>query len=97
MECDAELLAALDKMDAALAKKPQAHGQVFSQAARHLCAVREEWLRAGDPGMRQQLGQLNGVISMVLAGHFPLGEVPWAELELARGWLAALCPARKAA
>jgi hypothetical protein len=40
---------------------------------------------------------LNGIISMVLAGHFPLGEVPWEELELARSWLAALCPHRKAA
>jgi hypothetical protein len=97
MECDSELLAALDKMDAALAKKPKADGQVFSQAARHLCAVRDEWLRAGDPGLRQRLGHLNGIISMVLAGHFPLGEVPWEELELARSWLAALCPHRKAA
>jgi hypothetical protein len=97
MDCSTELFAALDKIDAALAKKPKADGHIFSEAARHLCAVREAWLRAADPNTRQQLAHLNGVISMVLAGHFPLGEVPWNELELARSWLAALCPRRTVA
>jgi hypothetical protein len=30
---------------------------------------------------------LNGVISVVLAGNFPLGDVPWGELDKARDWL----------
>ena len=95
MACDDELCAALEKIEAGLATKPKADGTVFSEAARHLCVARDEL--TAQPGGRQQLGQVNAIISVVLAGHFPLGEVPWKDLKLARDWLADLCARRRAA
>jgi len=34
---------------------------------------------------RERLTHLNGVLSVVLAGHFPLDDVPWDEIDRARG------------
>ena len=92
---------ALAAIDQALAERPHKEGHTFSEATRHLCALRDALIQAqagqpaGDAG-RQQLEHLNAVISVVLAGHFPLGAVPWEALELARGWLAEIA-ARPAA
>jgi hypothetical protein len=36
---------------------------------------------------REQLAHLNSVLSVVLAGDFPLGDVPWHKLKRARAWL----------
>jgi hypothetical protein len=35
----------------------------------------------------ERLVLLNSVLSVVLGCHFPLGDVPWHALELARSWL----------
>jgi len=45
-------------------------------------------VRQGKTASRVRLGKVNALISVVLAGHFPLGSVPWPELERARGVLA---------
>ena len=95
MALEAELRQALAAVDQALAERPHKEGHTFSAAARHLCAIRDALLeihrgRPPTDGDRLQLDHVNAVISVVLAGHFPLGGVPWRELELARGWLADL-------
>ena len=91
MALEAELREALAAVDQALAERPHKEGHTFSAAARHLCAIRDALLdQAPSDGRRRQLDHVNAVISVVLAGHFPLGAVPWRELELARGWLAEL-------
>ncbi len=82
-----DALAAVDK---ALAEKPHKEGHTFSAAARSLCAVRESLTDRdrNDPLRRRWLRHINAVISVILAGHFPLGSVPWDELAKARDWLA---------
>ncbi len=89
---------ALAELDRALAAKPHAEGHTFSMAALHLSQLRdrmaaEQRERGADVRSRRRLEHLNAVISVVLAGHFPLGAVPWAELQRARGWLAELVEA----
>ena len=43
-----------------------------------------------NPDSRRRLEHVNAIISVVLGTHFPLGSVPWDELEKARNWLAKL-------
>ena len=85
---------ALRLLDEVLAGRPERDGPRFSACARHLCALRRTLvgdLRAGEgEAGRQRLGRLNGVISVVVGGHFPLGKVPWEHLEHARTALAEL-------
>ncbi len=95
MAPETELHQALAAVDQALAERPHKEGHTFSAATRHLCALRDAMLeqRRNQPWPHQsqrQLDHVNAVISIVLAGHFPLGAVPWQELELARNWLADL-------
>lgn len=83
---------ALDALDVVLSKKPRKDDHCLSVATECLCAFRNHVIdrhRAGsaDDRTREQLARLNSVLSVVLAGHFPLGDVPWHELERARAWL----------
>lgn len=92
-----EIEAALAELDRALAARPHADGEAFSAATRHLCRVRDGMIRqqrefGRTVESRRRLEHVNAAISVVLAGHFPLGAVPWAELEKARLWLAGLRP-----
>ena len=95
MGADDPAQAALEELDRALAARPHAEGHTFSEAAVKLCLLRDQ-LAAGQrqagatARTRQRLEHVNAVISVVLAGHFPLGSVPWPELEKARAWLADL-------
>ncbi len=86
---------ALEQLDRALAEKPEVDGHVFSEAAQALSRLRNdlaEQQRRGGATVesRRQLEHVNAVISVVLGAHFPLGNVPWPEVEKARGWLAEL-------
>jgi hypothetical protein len=64
----------------------------LSLATQCLCAFRnhviEQHREAGaSREISERLVLLNSVLSVVLGCHFPLGHVPWHELELARSWL----------
>ena len=82
-------MAALAALDDALRQQPHADPVAFGAAARNLVALRDQVCdeRAG-PLRRKRLNHVNAALSMVLAGLFPLGPVPWHEIEAARTWLA---------
>ncbi|MBN9563868.1 MAG: hypothetical protein J0H14_24560 [Alphaproteobacteria bacterium] len=87
--------AALAAIDRALEHRPEKDGHDFADAAQHLAMLRDAMTaRYGDapppPVSRERLARLNAILSVVLGGHFPLGSIPWHEIELARGWLADL-------
>ena len=84
---------ALAAFDEALAHRPHKPGHGFSEAMRCLAVFRDTLVarqraHGATPGSRVRLEQVNGVISTLLAGHFPLGPIPWPEIEAARDLLA---------
>ena len=90
-----EAQASLEALDKCIADKPHKVGHDFTAATKHLCAYRDELIArhraAGDEGahqVRAELERVNAVISTVLAGQFPLGPIPWDEIETARAQLA---------
>ena len=79
-------------IDRVLAAKPKKDGHALSLATMGLTALRDSLIahrRQGElgPAQRLQLEHVNAIITVVLGVHFPLGDVPWHELETARGWL----------
>jgi hypothetical protein len=83
---------ALRALDDVLAQKPRKDDHRLSLATQCVCAFRnhviERHRQAGPSGETgERLVRLNSVLSVVLGCHFPLGDVPWDELELARSWL----------
>ncbi len=83
---------ALALIDTALRDQPHKNDHVLSQATMQLAQFRDGLTakrREGGLGAHEQkqLAHVNAVITIVLGIHFPLGEVPWEELEKARGWL----------
>lgn len=92
MASEHEALAALD---AALRQKPKKDGCDFSHATLCLTALRQRLtgqLHAGAP-VAPRLEQVNGIISVVVGAHFPLGEVHWPSVERARDQLAQMLEA----
>jgi hypothetical protein len=89
---DRAAAAAIEALDRLLAQRPDRIGEDFSEATRRLSAYRDELIaafrRTASEADRQRLGRLNGVLSAVVSGHFPLGDIPWASLEEARDTLA---------
>ena len=84
---------ALVELDKVLREKPQQDGHAFGAATRALVQLRDTMIerhrkQPPDAADRRRLEHVNAVISTVLAGHFPLGSIPWHEIELARSWLA---------
>ena len=89
---------AVELLDKLLAERPEKIGPDFSEATRCITAYRDEMIgrfRAGTLS-RTELDGVNGVLSVVLAGHFPLGAVPWDKIATARERLAALVGPRAA-
>lgn len=84
--------AALASLDKAIAHKPRKDDADFAAATEHLCKLRDLLLAEARQGgvSRIRLERVNALISVVLAGHFPLGNVPWPAVERARGVLAAM-------
>ncbi len=87
-----ESLAALDR---ALAARPHRDGQAFTEATKPMCAYRDELRQAvraapDDLAIRRQLKAANLAITLMLAGHFPLGDMPWDQIETLRDHLAAM-------
>ena len=87
-----ESLAALDR---ALAARPHRDGQAFTEATKPMCAYRDELRYAlrdtpDDLVLRRQLKAANLAITLMLAGHFPLGDMPWDQIETLRDHLEAM-------
>ncbi len=88
-----QLTTALAALDEALASAPKRNGDAFSRAVRCLSAYRDEITTTEGrktEESRKRLTRLNAILSLVMAGHFPLGEPPWDEIRKTRGWLAEL-------
>jgi hypothetical protein len=87
--------AALAELNKALGEKPHLEGHTLSMAAHELSLLRDKIAEqqdepGADPDSLRQLEHVNAAISVVMGAHFPLGSIPWAELEKARDWLATL-------
>lgn len=88
--CGGEALRLVDEI---LAARPKTDGHKLTEATQRLCLYRDGLIERAGPGgadERRDLEHLNAVLSIVAGVHFPLGGVPWNELEGARGWLAEL-------
>jgi hypothetical protein len=93
MSTDPDGAAALRGLDLILAARPRTDGAVLTEATQRLCRFRKGLIDEGVPSSaaaRDRLSRLNAILSVVAGVHFPLGGVPWNELEKARGWLADL-------
>ncbi len=78
-------LALIDKL---LAERPQKVGHDFSETTRYLCAFRDELIgqfrKTGAEHDRGRLEGANAVLSVIIGGHFPLGDIPWGHIEEGR-------------
>ena len=86
-----EAAKALGALDRALASKPDKDGHDFTASLKHLSRYRDaltaQFRAAGTDetgAVRARLARVNAIISTVMAGHFPLGPIPWPEIEQAR-------------
>jgi hypothetical protein len=50
----------------------------------------EQWRHTNAEPDRRRLALINAVLSIVVGGHFPLGGIPWPQIEKARDVLASL-------
>jgi formate dehydrogenase major subunit len=79
---------ALSLLDKLLAERPDRVGHDFSEATRCIAAYRDEcaasWRRSGSEMDRKRLDRVNAVLSVVVGGSYPLGQVPWDHIEKAR-------------
>ncbi|MBN8871709.1 MAG: hypothetical protein J0H67_02630 [Rhodospirillales bacterium] len=84
--------AALRAVDQLLRDRPVKDGPDFSAAIAALSHLRDALIarHRDGAGELERLGRLNAVLTVVIAGHYPLGKVPWAQIEAARGSLATL-------
>ena len=82
---------ALRHLDRAMAAKPRRDGESLSHAVNRLAIFRDHVIGAhrqeGGTRYRTTLDRINAVISVILAAEFPIGEIPWEEVEKARSWL----------
>jgi hypothetical protein len=78
-------LALIDKL---LAERPEKVGHDFSETTRCLSAFRDELIgrfrASGAEHDRERLEGANAVLSVIVGGHFPLGDIPWEHIEKAR-------------
>ncbi len=81
----ATLASVLQAIDALLGQRPHRSGHDFSEATRRLARYRDRLAAEGDSA---RLRTANMALSVIIGGHFPLGEVPWGQIEAARNQLA---------
>ncbi|HEX2939495.1 MAG TPA: hypothetical protein VHO91_00505 [Rhodopila sp.] len=85
---------ALQLLNQLLAERPDRVGHDFSETTRCVSAYRDElisiWRRTQDATDKRRLEQVNSVLSVVIGGHYPLGPVPWPEIEKARDMFASV-------
>lgn len=89
---------ALRRLDDVLAAKPKKDDHAFSAALRSLTALRDGLVRSAERSNDRApaLSHLNAIISVVMGGQHPLGQVPWGEIEKSRGWLSDILETRAA-
>lgn len=91
---------AVQAIDRLLADRPEKDGHDFSEATRRLTAWREQlverWRQSRAEADLRNLRRVNAAISVVVGGQFPLGSVPWPQIEQAREDLAGLAAAVEA-
>ena len=95
---------ALEALDRVLGERPKGAtskqereqlGHDFSETTRCLSGYRDVLIHAQreagtTPASQARLQRVNGVISVVLGGHFPLGDIPWTQVRQARDELEAI-------
>lgn len=85
---------AVQSLQTLLADRPDRVADHFSETTRHLTAYRDAlihtWRRTASATDRQRLGRVNAVLSAVVGGHYPLGDIPWPLIEKASFELAAV-------
>lgn len=88
---------ALQSVDRILSEKPERSPEHFADALRCLASYRDSlvsgWREAQSVAGLARLREVNAVISVVMAGKFPLGAAPWEHIEQARASLAGTRPA----
>ncbi len=80
---------ALTAFDEALSHAPHKDGVALSEASRCLSHLRDALIACQrEAGTTDEsascLETVNGVISLCLAAHFPLGEIPWGSIRQGR-------------
>jgi hypothetical protein len=83
---------AIEAVDRALAHRPKIDGYAFTDATKAVCDYRDglrHALRKGEAnsGDEARLADCNLAVTLLMAGHYPLGETPWAQVEGARDHL----------
>ena len=82
---------ALRHLDRAIAARPVRDGEALSGAVSRLAIFRDHVIAAqrqdGGSRYRTTLHRINAVMSVILAAEFPIGEIPWEEVDKARSWL----------
>ena len=82
---------ALRHLDQAIAARPVRDGHALSEAVSRLATFRDTVIaahrREGGSRYRTTLDRINAVLSVMLAAEFPIGEIPWEEVDKARSWL----------
>ncbi len=90
-ELGTEALRAIDKL---LSERPEKVGHDFSEATRKISAYRDalirQWRQSQSEGDRRNLERSNATLSVIVGSQFPIGSVPWPQIERAREDFAAL-------
>jgi len=85
---------ALRLVDKLLAERPDKVTHDFSAATRCLTAFRddlvEDWRANRSEAARERMAKANAVISVIVGGHYPRGDIPWQHILEARKQLATL-------
>ena len=92
---DPRLDASLAALDRARGPPPPPGRPRRPPATRPMCAYRDDLRHAlrdapDDLAVRRQLKAANLAVTLMLAGHFPLGDMPWDQIETLRDHLEAM-------
>lgn len=79
---------ALAAVETLLAERPHKMGHDFSEATRCVVAFRDALIEQSRHAVTPDLEQANAVLAAIIGGHFPLGDVPWKQIQAARDQLA---------
>lgn len=87
---DPHVRRAREALERAMAARPHLDGHALTEATEAVCAYRDELRKAGrerpaDASVKGRLKAANLIVSLLLAGHYPLGETPWAQMEALAG------------